>query len=267
MPKREVLRGLGRAFAGAVLFALPLFMTMEIWFLSTAVPRWRLGLMAVLAVVLAVGLARYVGFVDGLRTGWKDAAVDAGVAVLAGVVAAAVVLGALAVVHPWQSWQLWVSVVLLEALPATVGASFARSQLGAADQPGRRESSYRREVFLMSAGAVVLAANIAPTEEVVLIAARMTVVHAIVLVALQLTLMHAFVYGVGFKGGSASHTGFAAVFVRYTVVGYVIALTVSAYLLWTLGRYDGTGFTAAVMEMIVLGLPASIGAAAARLVV
>ncbi|MCI2240002.1 TIGR02587 family membrane protein [Paenibacillus sp. TRM 82003] len=263
----QVLRGLGRAFAGAVLFALPIFMTMEVWFLSATIPRWRLGLLVVLTVVLAIGMARYVGFMGGQRTGVKDAVVDAGVALLAGVGAATLVLAVLAVVLPWEGWRFWVSVVALEALPATLGACFARSQLGSSSQPGEQETAYRREVFLMCAGATVLCANIAPTEEVVLIAARMTPLHGVALVVLELALMHAFVHGVGFKGGSPSRPGFISVFFRFTVIGYVVATAVSAYLLWTLGRYDGTGLLPALMQVVVLALPASLGAAAARLIV
>lgn len=60
--------------------------------------------------------------------------------------------------------------------------------------------------------------------------------------------------------------GFWAVFVTHTVVGYVIALTVSGYLLWTFGRFDGLAPQAILTQTLVLGLPASVGAAAARLI-
>ena len=118
----------------------------------------------------------------------------------------------------------------------------------------------------MLAGAVVFAANIAPTEEVVLLAGLMAPGHGVALVALELAVMHGFVYGVDFAGGSQSPGGFVRVFLLFTVVGYVIALAVSAYLLWTFGRFDGTGLTELVTQTVVLALPASVGAAAARLI-
>jgi uncharacterized membrane protein len=43
-------------------------------------------------------------------------------------------------------------------------------------------------------------------------------------------------------------------------------LGVAAFLLWVFGRYDGTGIYFAVAEAVVLALPGSIGAAAARLI-
>jgi uncharacterized membrane protein len=56
-------------------------------------------------------------------------------------------------------------------------------------------------------------------------------------------------------------------FLRFTVVGYALALLVSAYVLWTFGRYDSGAFGVHVMEAIVLGFPAALGAAAARLII
>ena len=52
----------------------------------------------------------------------------------------------------------------------------------------------------------------------------------------------------------------------FTVVGYALALCVSAYLLWTLGGFEDTEPLMVVTETVVLALPASLGAAAARLV-
>jgi uncharacterized membrane protein len=95
----------------------------------------------------------------------------------------------------------------VEALPATIGASFARSQLGHGQKSSGCDPPYGHEVFLMGAGAAVFAANVAPTEEVVLVAAKITSLDALLLVAVELVLMHLFVYFVDFKGGSAAENG------------------------------------------------------------
>ncbi len=60
--------------------------------------------------------------------------------------------------------------------------------------------------------------------------------------------------------------GFWPVFAGHTVVDYVIALAVSGYLLWTLGRFDGLALQPVLAQTLVLGLPAGVGAAAARLI-
>jgi uncharacterized membrane protein len=75
-----------------------------------------------------------------------------------------------------------------------------------------------------------------------------------------------FIFGVGFKGGASSSAGFWRTFTGHTLIGYAVALGVSAYLLWTFGRFDGLALQPIVEQTLVLGLPASVGAAAARLI-
>jgi uncharacterized membrane protein len=53
--------------------------------------------------------------------------------------------------------------------------------------------------------------------------------------------------------------------IAMTCIGYVIALSISFYILWTFGRTDGLTFAQLLKEMIVLGFPAALGAGAARL--
>lgn len=236
-------------------------MTMEVWRLGLAVERHRLVALVGATVLLVVGLARHLGRPE---SGWRAGLVDAGVAFAAAAVAAGAILTVLGVLDWLRAWRDAVSVLGLALLPAAVGASYARSQLGGTRGPARG-SGYGYELFLMVAGAVVFATNLAPTEEVVLLAAEMTPWHTLALVGVSLALMHAFVYQVGFAGQEEDH-GPLRSFAVFTVVGYALALGVSAYLLWTLGRFDGTGLLMAVTESAVLALPASLGAAAARLI-
>lgn len=261
--QHQLLRGVGRAFGGALLFSLPLLMTMELWELGHTVDRFRLGLLVLMTVALVFGLSRVFGAGAG-GVGLTGHLADTGVVLLVAAVAAAVVLTVLAVVDPIGGWQDVISVIAIEALPAAIGASYARSQLGEGSRKSEA-STYRHELFLMTAGAVVFAANIAPTEEVVLLAAKMGEAHTATLVVLSLAFMHAFVYSVGFKGQENADRPIRA-FLTLTVVGYVLALAISAYVLWTFGRFDGLGMVAVVSETVVLALPASLGAAAARLI-
>ena len=92
--------------------------------------------------------------------------------------------------------------------------------------------------------------------------------HAFALAIVALGMMHAFVYAVEFHGTHSEPEGTPgwSVFLRFTVVGYAIALLVSAYVLWTFGRYDAGAYGVYLMETIVLGFPSALGAAAARLI-
>jgi putative integral membrane protein (TIGR02587 family) len=270
VPGDTFLVGLARAFGGAILFALPLLMTMEMWSLGFYMDRLRLALFMALMVPLLVGLSHYAGFKPTAT--WTDDVADAFVAYGVAFVASLLVLALFRVVTLSMPPGEIVGKVALQAVPGGFGAMLARSQFSESesDEEARRNrGGYGMEMLLMAGGAVFLAFNVAPTEEMVLIAYMMTPWHALAVALVSLGLMHGFVYASGFAG-SADHRpeGVPAwsLFLRFTVVGYAIALLVSAYVLWTFGRSDEHFAGVYMMMVVVLGFPASIGAAAARLI-
>jgi putative integral membrane protein (TIGR02587 family) len=120
----------------------------------------------------------------------------------------------------------------------------------------------------MAVGAVFLAFNVAPTEEMILIAFMMTPWHGLALLAASLVMMHGFVFAVSFRGTPSAPEGSTgwSLFMRFTLVGYAVALLISAYVLWTFGRLEEASLATYVREVVVLAFPASLGAAAARLI-
>ncbi len=48
--------------------------------------------------------------------------------------------------------------------------------------------------------------------------------------------------------------------------GYVVALIISLYVLWTFGRTDGMAIEEIIKAVIVLGFPAALGASTSRLI-
>ncbi|HEX2184867.1 MAG TPA: TIGR02587 family membrane protein [Chloroflexota bacterium] len=266
---RRFAVGLARAFAGAVFFSLPLLMTMEMWWLGFYMDRLQLALfMAVMLPVLVV-LDRYAGFEE--TSTWGQDVLDALAAYAVGFVAAAAVLLLFGVIGPDTPPGEALGKVALQAVPGSFGAVLASSQLGGEgreEERRKRRAGYAAEVFFMLAGALFLAFNVAPTEEMVLISYLMTPLHALLLAAASLALMHAFVYAVEFRGTPQRGEGVThlSAFLRFTVVGYAVALLVSAYVLWTFGRFEGEAAARIVMQAVVLGFPAALGAAAARLI-
>ena len=257
-----------RAFGGALLFSLPILMTMETWQLGFAIDRFRLALLLIVVLPLLAALVYYLGFEDA--TEWQDAILDAFVAIAVAAVLALLVLVVFGAIEPGATLSEGVGMVALQTVTGSIGALLAQSQFGRAarDEQQLRDAGDFGEYFTMAAGALFLSANVAPTEEVVLIAHMMGPWRALVLLAISLVLMHAFVYAVGFRGQHrrAADQSLLKEFLRFTVVGYLIALGISAYVCWTFGRFDGVVVTEALRMSIVLGFPASIGAAAARLV-
>lgn len=245
------------------MFSLPLMMTMEMWWLGFTMDRLRLALFIGAMVPVLVGLSRYGGFEPTSR--WRDDVADAFVAYGVAFVASAAALVLLGVLDGTPTPHEVVGKVALQSVPGAFGAMLARSQFGSGEQ---RRGGYGTELFLMAAGALFLAFNVAPTEEMVLIAYMSTPWHMLALAVVSLVLMHAFVYAAGFTGSHQAPEGTPgwSVFLRFTVVGYAIALGVSAYVLWTFGRFEGQAVGSYVFMAVVLGFPAAIGAAAARLI-
>src|SRR3546814_1733572 len=80
--------------------------------------------------------------------------------------------------------------------------------------------------------------------------------------------LHGFVYALEFHGGEGPRpegVPWWSPFLRFTAPGYVLSLLISLYVLWTFGRVDDLGATQIVMVTVVLGFPAAVGAASARL--
>lgn len=267
---REYAKGLARASGGALLFAFPLLMTMEMWQFGFHMDPLRLALFLALGLPLLFGLSYFAGFRD--TSAWHDDLMDALAAYAVGFVVSAGLLGLFAVIGPGMSAGEIVGKVSVQALPAALGAMLARKQFGGDETPDvelERRQSYGSELFLMAVGALFLAFNVAPTEEMILIAYQMTPLHAVALIAASLLVLHAMVFSLGFAGQEEGHGSGSRLrtFLHFTVVGYGIALLVSLYILWTFSRADG-GLNAELVEaVIVLAFPASIGAAAARLLV
>ncbi|WP_438750075.1 TIGR02587 family membrane protein [Pararhizobium sp. O133] len=262
------LVGLGRGVAGALLFALPMQMTMEMWALGFTMDRWRLVLLLLLAIPLLIGISHRIGFEEtfSLRESARDAMIAYGI----GIVTSAVMLSLFKLLMADMPMQEIAGKIAVQAVPASIGALLGRSELGSGkdDADDDAQAGYGSELFMMVVGALFLNLNMAPTEEMILISYKMTPWHALATILLSIALMHAFVYAVSFKGGHelSSDTPWWHALIRFTLPGYVIALLISLYALWSFGRLDGGSFTPAMMAMIVLAFPGAIGAAAARLI-
>ncbi|MYZ48951.1 TIGR02587 family membrane protein [Propylenella binzhouense] len=267
---RDFLVGLARAFAGAVIFALPMLMTMEMWFIGFYVEPLRLLLLLVLLVPLLTGLAYFSGFKQ--TSGLLEEVVDSFVAVAVAAIMSVVVLALFRIVTPDMPAREIVGKLALQIFAGSIGAMLAQDQMGGQsdmkDEQRKRRASYPAVLLMMAAGALFLGLNVAPTEEMVLLSYKMDPWRELALALLSIVSMHAFVFAVEFPGAPEVRPGtaFWSLFFRYTVVGYALVLAISWYLLWTFGRTDGTGYEEIASATIVLGFPCAIGAAAARLV-
>lgn len=253
-------------FGGAIIFSIPLLMTMEMWWLGFYMDRFRLALFLALAFLLVLGLSYFEG---GEET-FKIELLDALTACAVGYIVASVMLFLLGIIKPGMSFDELMGKIALQAVPCSIGAILARRQLGVEEthKEQRRTEQYGGKLFLMGAGAIFLAFQLAPTEEMVLIGYQITGWHAAALALVSLGIMQAFLCSIESDGRQSifSPGFFWNVFLRLTVTGYTLVLLISLYVLWSFGRLDGSALTEAMISTLVLAVPAALGASAARLI-
>lgn len=237
---RDYGLGIARAFGGAIIFGLPLLMTMEMWSLGFTVHPARLVLFLIVNLVILVGLSRFGGF-EHTSTVFEDV-MDALAASGVGVLASAAALALFGLLKFDMPTDQIVGMVAIQSIPSSFGAMLARKQLSAGDgskedddneDHAARTAGYGGQLFLMMAGALFLAFNTAPTEEMILIGFKMTAWHSLALILVSLLLLHALVFAVGFAGQEQAPEGYGPgrTFFAYTIPGYGIALLVSFYVL------------------------------------
>ena len=263
------LVGLARAGAGALIFSLPMLMTMEMWELGVTMYPARLALLTASTLPLLVALSYFVGFEE--TTTLLDDMLDACAAYGIAFVTSAVVLFMLAVIDLTTAPLDVLGRVTLQVVPASIGALLAQSEFGVSeeDQNERtRQPGYAGNLFFMAVGSLYLAFNVAPTEEIRLLAHKMTQEHTVVLVIASLLIMHALVYSVEFTGTPPEprDTPWWSLLLRYTMVGYVVTFALGLYLLWTFGRLEGLPAPEILRVGAVMAFPGAVGAAAARLI-
>jgi putative integral membrane protein (TIGR02587 family) len=246
-----------------------MLMTMEMWWLGFYLSAERILLLIVVFFPVLVGVAHYIGFDDTESFG--HAALHAITAYGVAVTSSIVMLGIFGVLKPGMGWHELVGKAAIQAGPGALGALMAQSHFGASEdtERRRRDPAYVEHLFFMVVGALFVALTVAPTDEMPMIGFMMRQAHTFVAVVFSLLVLYFFMRGVGFgfEGHAAAEpSGGLSTFFRLAVVGYALALAVSAFLLYVFGRYDGTQTAPAIHATVVLALPASVGAAAARLI-
>lgn len=275
---RELL-DLARAAAGGMLFGIPLLYTMEVWWVgSTTEPLQSLAVLAVAFVIIVV-LHRTSGFRREQEVSWVDAAMDAVEALAVGLVCVTLILLMLRELTMDTPVAEALGKITYEATPFAIGIGLAHAFLhrGRAEQDegsgdkGDKGGPLRATLTDVGAtviGAVFVAFNIAPTDEIPMLAAAMGPGWQVALVATSLVVSYWIVFESGFSSQEKrrSQPGVLQRPVTETVVSYSLALVTSAVMLWFFQQFSpGEPLSARLGYVVVLGLPAAVGGAAGRL--
>ena len=134
--------------------------------------------------------------------------------------------------------------------------------------PGMKEFCFHfgGQLAITMCGAVLFAANVAPTEEILIVAIETPPARLLAVAALSLLTGSLVLYFTNFAAASRySPTETHGQAMRGTVITYAVALVASAMILWFFGRFDDQAVEVCVSQIVVLGLPATLGASAGRL--
>jgi putative integral membrane protein (TIGR02587 family) len=286
-----------RALSGAFLFGVPLLYTMEMWWIGSYSELWRLGVFLALALVLNFSLARFAGFKQEPPTLARSVneTVDA---VAVGLLASTIVLLTLNRFTLEDPLDSILGKVIIQAVPLSLGASAANIILAfrvpqrddgqdddangggaqggeggeGGDQGGggRHRHSLLTDLGATIIGGLFIAFSIAPTEEVPTLAAGLTYWHEIALILLSLALTYAIVFESGFdpqRTDSENRGPFRQPLTK-TVTAYTVSLAVALAVLVLFQQVEpGDPIGEILSQTLALGLPASIGGAAGRLVI
>src|SRR3954462_6901312 len=194
---RETAEGLARAFGGSILFALPLLLTMEMWWLGFYLSPGRLLLLIAVFFPVLAGLAHYIGFDETAHAG--HAALQALTAYGVAVVSSALMLAVFGILKPGMGWQELVGKTAIQAGPGALGALLAQAHFGGDPEAEKRreEAAYVEHLFFMLVGALYVSLTVAATDEMVLVSFMMHQSHILVAVVFCLLLLHFLMRGVG----------------------------------------------------------------------
>lgn len=125
-----------------------------------------------------------------------------------------------------------------------------------------------KRLILSVCGAVLFASSVAPTEEILMIAVEAEVVELILMLLTSLLLGGIVIYFSEFKGAHKhkEKPGGFVILLDLSVM-YSVAMLVSFTFLWFFGRIQDYSLAIILAQMVVLGIPASLGASAGRFLI
>jgi putative integral membrane protein (TIGR02587 family) len=269
----ESLQEYGRGIAGGLLFSLPLLYTQEVWQAGATMHPGRLALGLAVTFALLLGYNRYAGL--RADAGLAEVVVDSVEEFGLGLLLAAVFLWLLGEIGGDTLLSEELGKVVVAALTVAIGVSVGTAQFGASDddsqgmdddQGGKQPVSLGEQVTLAACGAVLVAVNVAPTEEIIRIAFATTPLRLLLLALVSLALCAGVLFYTGFSGaGRLARSRAPLTIISGTALTYAVALLSSAAILWFFGRFDGMAPMVAVAATVVLALPGALGASAGRL--
>ncbi len=278
----ESISEYARGVAGGFLVSLPLLYTMEVWAQGFTLSALHMLGFLLVTFCLLLGYNRFSGMRQDAS--FLEVVIDSVEELGIGLVLSALIL--------FLINQIWIGMPLEEALgkiaiesvSVAIGVSVGTAQLrdkSEDDDSDRgmegcedtqieesRSTAMLKQLFIGFCGAILVASNVAPTEEVLLIAVESTGFHLIGLALSSMFLIAIVLFYSDFVG-AARIVGSKKPGEKFEamIVVYAVSLVASGLLLLLYGQFAGLSLAVCAGELIVLAFVASIGASAARLLI
>jgi len=265
---------------GGMLFGIPLLFTLEVWGIGAAATPLAMLCVVLATLALAALLVHTGGFRASIERTLLGVLREAIEAVAVGVVAAVGVLVLLHEITMASPLADALGKVVYEAAPFAIGAAvachvFERSpdeldgDADGSDDRGDARGTIA-DVGSTLVGAVFVALNIAPTEEIPRLAASSSPPMLLAIAAASLLVSYAIIFEAGFgdQERRRKQRGLLQHPITETAVAYLVALLAAAGMLFFFGVLEvGDPWPLVLDHVVLLGLPAAVGGAAGRLAI
>jgi putative integral membrane protein (TIGR02587 family) len=295
------LRAILRGAAGSFLFGIPLLYTVEVWAIGSSTDSIRLLAVQAATFVVVLLLTQIEGFRRSLSIQPLETVLESIEALGIGIVCAAIALLLLRRVTLETPLSEALGKLIFEGVPFSLGVTLARSTLERR-RPDQRRSLEGDSSAIPSAtpsalsaipsaaaslrdtvsnalkdtlvdidatliGAIVIAFSIAPTEEIPIIASDLPPWWLLLIMAASLLISYIIVFASGFTNRrERAQRGLLLSPLTETLVAYIVVLLASAFMLVFFQQLSGNDpWQEWLEDIIVLGLPASVGGAAGRI--
>lgn len=269
-PVLDSLQNYARGVCGGLLFSLPMLYTMEMWWAGVQLHPLRQAGYLFVCLLLLFAYNRY----EGLRpdSTLVGVALDAVEALGLGLLVSFGILWLLGRFEQGDALSTIVGRTVMEAGLVAIGISVGKAQLGAPVEEQGLEGegeeaahSWVGQIVFGLCGAVLVAASVGPTEEIQQLSDNPPL-RLLGLALLSQGLAFVVLYFSNFACASqhAPREGPLDVIVG-GALSYTLALAVAAGLLFVFGRFDDQSWPAVINQIVALGLPATLGASAGRL--
>ncbi len=262
-----------RAAAGALLGALPLLYTMEMWWRARTIGNGLLLILFLSTVAVVVVCLLYSGFRRGPGGVLHlDIPIVFGVSV---VVAAVTLLVVGRLAFGEQPRELTARMIALETLPCAVAAALAITQLRPRRFPDKVDRRIKRldqdwqKVLATVAGAVFFAFNVAPTQEPLKMAIEARPYHFPLVLLFSLAVSYVIVFLADFaERAPGAREGALGDPLSETLVSYLVSLAISYGFLYAFGQISHETPVAFQLRVaVMMGYVTVLGGSAGRVLV